>query len=62
MLSGLFVIKGVDDKVKLFEELETESFFLDFTKVSFYLNLGILFLNLVLQGKRLWLVDVLSSK
>ena len=59
---SLFVVQRIDDQVKLLEELESKPFFLDPSKESFNFDVRILFFNLALECKRLWLVNVLSSE
>lgn len=50
MLPRLLVIKCVDHKVKLLEELESKSFLLDSAQKSLHMYVWVLFLNLLLES------------
>ena len=62
VFSSLFVVQRVDNQVELLEKLEPKPFLLDLAKESFNFDVRILFFNLALECKRLWLVNVLSSE
>ena len=62
VFSSLFIVKSIDHQIKLFEEMESKSLLLDFSKVCFNIDVWILWLNLLLEYDWLCLANVFSPE
>ena len=58
VLPCFLVVEGVDNQVKVLEELVAKPVLLDLAQIRFNFDVGVLLLNLLLEGKGLGLVHV----
>jgi hypothetical protein len=62
MISGLFIVEGVDYKVELLKKLKSKAVFLYFTDEGCDHHFWILLADGLLQCIAFWFINVLSSE